>query len=164
LKPDDLVDAWQAAWSSRRPDSFRPLCAPDFQYEDPVLAEPVQGVEPLIEHAERLWTAFPDVRLQRSGERLTDGRYLAAPCKVLGTHRGSLAGLPATRRFVVLHCVFYCELQRGRFLRVRAFLDLYDAARQLGVLPARGGLGEKALLVLRGFGLRVSGEEVERRA
>jgi hypothetical protein len=50
--------------------------------------------------------------------------------------------------------VFYCELDDGRLRRVRAFFDLYDAAVQLGVLPARGTLGEKALLVLRGFGLR----------
>ena len=43
-----------------------------------------------------------------------------------------------------------------RLLRVRAFFDLYEAATQLGVLPGRGSLGEKALLVLRGFGLRAA--------
>jgi hypothetical protein len=37
---------------------------------------------------------------------------------------------------------------------VRAFFDAYDAAVQLGVLPARGTFGERALLMLRGFGLR----------
>ena len=37
---------------------------------------------------------------------------------------------------------------------MRGFFDLYDVATQLGVLPARGTLGEKALLMLRGFGLR----------
>jgi hypothetical protein len=37
---------------------------------------------------------------------------------------------------------------------VRAFFDLYDAAVQLGVLPAHGGMGERALMLLRGFGLR----------
>jgi hypothetical protein len=39
---------------------------------------------------------------------------------------------------------------------VRGFFDLYDAAVQLGVLPSRGSLGERALLVLRGFGLRAA--------
>ena len=38
--------------------------------------------------------------------------------------------------------------------RARGFFDLYDAATQLGLLPARGGMGETALLMLRGFGLR----------
>ena len=54
-------------------------------------------------------------------------------------------------------CVFYCEVRDERLFRVRAFFDLYDAAVQLGVLPARGTMGEKALMMLRGFGLRASG-------
>ena len=47
-----------------------------------------------------------------------------------------------------MHAVFYCELDPPgeRLWRVRAFFDLYDAAIQLGVLPARGTLGERALL------------------
>jgi hypothetical protein len=81
---------------------------------------------------------------------------VAAPSKLLATHREPLEGLPATNRFVVVHCIFYCELSDGRLRRIRAFFDLYDAAVQLGVLPARGTLGEKALLVLRGFGLRAA--------
>ena len=102
---------------------------------------------------------FPDARVERTGERLTDGRYLAAPCKVLGTHRGEIEGLPPTGRFLVAHVVFYCELDgaRERLWRVRAFFDAYDAAVQLRVLPARGTLGERALLMLRGFGLRSRG-------
>ena len=151
---DGLVDAWEAAWSGKDPDAFDELCAPDLHYEDPVTVEPLEGAEALARHAERLWAAFPDVRMQRTGARLADGRFLAAPAKLLGTHRGPLEGLPATNRFVVVHCVFYCELEHGKLLRVRAFFDLYDAATQLGVLPARGTLGEKALLLLRGFGLR----------
>ncbi len=48
------------------------------------------------------------------------------------------------------------SLQHELLLRVRAFFDVYDAATQLGILPARGTLGEKALLMLRGFGLRTA--------
>ena len=101
-----------------------------------------------------MWAAFPDARLERTGERLRGGNFLAAPCKLLATHKEALEGLPATNRFVVVHCVFYCEVDDDRLLRVRALFDLYGAAVQLGVLPGRGSLGEKALLVLRGFGLR----------
>ena len=43
-----------------------------------------------------------------------------------------------------------------RLLRIRAFFDHYGAAVQLGVLPRPGTMGEKALLMLRGFGLRNS--------
>jgi steroid delta-isomerase-like uncharacterized protein len=154
---DALADAWEAAWSGRDTDAFVPLCDSRVQYEDPLTAVPLLGPEELAAHAERLWQGFPDVRVERAGERLTDGRFLVAPCKIAGTHRGALEGLPASSRFVVAHGVAYCELRGTRLLRVRVFFDLYDAAVQLGVLPTRGGVGEKALLMLRGFGVRVRG-------
>ena len=151
---DGLFDGWEAAWSGKDPAAFEPLCAPAVHYEDPLTAEPLEGAEALGRHAERLWAAFPDARLERTGDRLANKRYVAAPSKLLGTHRAALEGLPPTNRFVVVHCVWYCELRREKLLRVRGFFDLYDAATQLGVLPARGTMGEKALLMPRGFGLR----------
>jgi steroid delta-isomerase-like uncharacterized protein len=154
VTPDELIDRWEAAWSGKDPTAFAELCALEIHYEDPLTSEPLQGAAELGRHAARLWSAFPDARLEKTGERLSDGPFLAAPCKLLATHKAQLEGLPPTNRFVVVHCVFYCEVQHGLLLRVRAFFDLYDAAVQLGVLPARGTLGEKALLVLRGFGLR----------
>ena len=151
---DELIDGWEAAWSGKDAGAFEPLCAPGVHYEDPLTGEPLEGVDAVARHAERLWGAFPDARLERTGARLTDGRFVAAPSKLLGTHRAALEGLPPTNRFVVVHCIWYCELRAERLLRIRGFFDVYDAATQLGVLPARGTMGEKALLMLRGFGLR----------
>ena len=149
-----LIDGWEAAWSGKDTTAFAPVCTADVHYQDPLTSEPLEGAAELGRHAARLWAAFPDARVERTGERLSDGKFVAAPCKLLATHREPLEGLPATNRFIVVHCLFYCELAHERIHRVRAFFDLYDAAVQLGVLPARGTLGEKALLVLRGFGLR----------
>lgn len=153
---DELLDRWQAAWSGRGRDAFAEVCARDVHYEDPLCDEPLEGAAAIGRHASRLWRLFPDARVETTGARLTDGRFVAAPCKVLGTHRGEIEGLPPTGRFLVVHAVVYCELDaaRERLWRVRAFYDAYDAAVQIGVLPARGTLGERALLMLRGFGLR----------
>lgn len=151
---DELIDGWEAAWSGKDAGAFEPLCAPGVHYEDPLTGEPLEGIDAVGRHAERLWGAFPDARMERTGARLTDGRFVAAPSKLLGTHRAALEGLPPTNRFVVVHCIWYCELRAERLLRIRGFFDVYDAATQLGVLPARGTMGEKALLMLRGFGLR----------
>jgi steroid delta-isomerase-like uncharacterized protein len=153
---DDLIDRWQAAWVGHDPAAFNAVCAPDVHYVDPLCDEPLDGSSAVGDHASRLWAAFPDVRVERAGERLSDGRFVAAPCKLLGTQRGEIDGLSATGRFVVVHVVCYCELDpdRERLWRVRAFFDAYEAAVQLGVLPARGTRAERAMLLLRGFGLR----------
>jgi hypothetical protein len=87
---------------------------------------------------------------------MASGRHVADPIKLVATHRGELEGLPPSGRFVVVHGVLVCELAAAEdaLFRVRAFFDAYGAAVQLGVMPERGSMGEKALLMLRGFGLR----------
>ena len=107
---DDLIDRWQAAWVGRDRGAFAAVCTPDIHYEDPLCGEPLESPDALAEHAARLWAAFPDARIERTGERLSDGRFIAAPFKLLGTHRGEIEGLAPTGRFVVVHLVCYCEL------------------------------------------------------
>lgn len=155
-RADELLDAFQAAWQGRRRGAFREVCAPDVHWEDPFCAEPLYGTDALADHAALLWEAFPDARVESTGERLASDRFVAAPVRVSGTHLGEIAGVPASGRFVVLHAVLYCELDPPRqgLWRVRAFLDGYDAAVQVGLLPRRGSLGERALLLVRGLGLR----------
>ena len=152
---DPLADRWSEAWIGG--GTFSACCTPDVQYEDPTRPEPLNGVESLERHARRLRAALPDVRVERTGPRIGDERFACFPWRLLGTHRGELAALPPTGRFVVLHGVHYVELTEGRVRRARGFFDLYDVGSQLGLLPARGGLGETALLLLRGFGLRPKG-------
>ena len=152
---DELFDAWERAWSGRDPRAFAPLCADDFAYEDPLTPEPLQGASALVAHARTLWEAFPDARVNATGERLTDGRYACAPCKLLGTHQGPIGKVTPTGRFVVVHAIVYAELtEGGLLLRTRAFFDAWGAAMTLGVLPKPGSAGERAFLMLRGFGLR----------
>ena len=155
MSVDALLDAFQAAWSDRDPAAFVPLCSDDVHYEDP-LTQPLEGPAELGAHAERLWTGFPDARVERTGPRMASGRHVSAPVKVVATHRGELEGLPPTGRFVVVQAVLVCELapEEDVLWRIRAFFDGYGAAVQLGLLPEPGSLGGKALLMLRGFGLR----------
>ena len=151
-----LVDRFQAAWSDHSGEGFAAVCAADLHYEDPLTGKPLEGPAALAAHAARLWAACPDARLQSAGERLTDGRFVAAPVRLLATHSRELQQFPPSGRKLDVHAVLYCELDepRTRLWRVRAFLDLYDVAIQLGVLPKPGSIGARAMLLLRGFGLR----------
>jgi steroid delta-isomerase-like uncharacterized protein len=155
MSAEALIDAFASAWSSRDPAAFAPLCAPDVHYEDPV-TDPLEGPDALAAHAARLRAAFPDVRVESTGPTMQAGRHVTAPVKVVATHRGELEGLPPTGRFLSAHAVVVAELRPDEEVlwRVRVFFDAYGAGVQLGVLPERGSFGGKALLMLRGFGLR----------
>ncbi len=154
MDADAAFDAWERAWSGRDPEAFAHVCTPDVHYEDPLTPSPLTGPEALAAHAERLWSAFPDARVNSAGRRLSGGAFVAAPLVVLGTHSAPLEALPASNRPLRVHAVAYAELSENRLSRVRVFFDLYAVAVQLGVLPRSGSLGERALMVLRGFGLR----------
>ena len=150
---EELAGRWRAAWQGPA-GSFEGCCTPDVAYEDPIALVPLEGLEALEAHATALRAAFPDIRVEASGESIGGGKLGCLTWRALGTHRGELAGLPASNRFVVLQGVHYVEREDGRVRRARGFFDVYEGAVQLGLLPAHGSLGEKALLMLRGFGYR----------
>ncbi len=149
-----LADRWRAAWTDATPEAFGECCSVEVFYEDPLAIEPREGLGELAEHAARLRAALPDMRIELVGEAVIDDRNGCIPWRVVGTHRGDVGDVPATGRFVTLAGVHYVALVDGRVRRARGFFDLYDAAVQLGMLPRRGSLGETAIMLLRGFGLR----------
>jgi len=149
---DVLGERWTTAFTEGT--GFDSCCTGDVNYEDPMARVPVEGIAALEAHVAVLHAAFPDARMEPTAPVLERRGHACVPWKLMGTHRGDFAMLPATDRHVTLHGLHYMELSDGRVRRARGFLDLYDAATQLGLLPERGGLGEAALLMLRGFGLR----------
>ena len=149
---DALADSWARAWAGR--GGFAACCTPDVSYEDPLAVAPLHGAAALGEYASRVRVAIPDLRVERMARRVGDQAHACLPWRAAGTHTGQLGDLPASGRAVTLHGVHYIELADGRIRRARGFFDLYGVATQLGFLPARGSLGETAVLLLGGFGLR----------
>lgn len=152
-----LLDGFQAAWSTGEDAAFEAVCTEDVHYEDPLLDGPLEGPGQLAARSRTLLASFPDARVEATGPRMVSDRHVAAPCKIVATHRGDLGdALPATGRFVVVQAVVVCELhpERDALWRVRPFFDVWGAGAQIGAVPARGTFGERALLMLRGFGLR----------
>lgn len=152
---DRLGDRWQAGWGGGGRDEFALCCTVDVRYEDPLTDGLLEGVDALDRHVARLRRALPDMRVERSGPRISERGYGCLPWRIAGTHRGELGDIPATNKFLTLHGIHYVELRDDLICRVRGFFDVYDAATQLGLLPKNGSLAQNALLMLRGFGLRI---------
>ena len=155
MEVDELFDEWERAWSGRDPAKFEPLCAEGFQYEDPLTPEPLHGAGALAAHAERLWTAFPDARVNSTGRAPGRRRVRERPVQAARHAIASRSGASG-RPGASCRCTASStrELRDGRLLRARAFFDVHDAGVQLGVFPKPGTAGQRALLMLRGFGLR----------
>ena len=153
---DSLAERFVAGFGAGG-GAFAACCTPDVDYEDPLAVHPLHGVQELDRHATALRRAFPDLRVERPAPPLGGVVHACIPWRAVGTHTGELGMLPRTERFLTLSGLHWVELSDGRVRRARGFFDLYGAAVQLGLLPERGGLGETALLMLRGFGLRRPG-------
>ena len=149
---DTLSERWRAAWVGEA--AFAECTTPDVSYEDPFTRGPVQGPDAIEKQASRLRTVLPDLTITSTAEPLERNGQACFPWRVDGTHLGEYGPLPPTEKALSLHGLHYVELTDGVVRRARGFFDLYDGATQLGLLPQRGGLGETALFVLRGFGLR----------
>ena len=149
-----LAERWRQAWLEATPEAFGECCSVELFYEDPLAIEPREGLGDVAAHAAQLRVALPDMRIEAVGDAVIDGRNGCIPWRLIGTHRGDIGDIPHTGRFLTLAGVHYVALVDGRVRRARGFFDLYDAAVQLGMLPKRGSLGESAIMLLRGFGLR----------
>ena len=156
MEVDELFDAWERAWSGRELRGFEPVCAPDVHYEDPLTPEPLVGVARARPRTRKqLWQAMPDARVNSTGARLSrrDVRVRAVP-RARHPHRPARADPPDRPRARASTPSSTRSSRTAGCLRVRAFFDVYAAAMSLGVLPKPGTAGERALLMLRGFGLR----------
>lgn len=149
---DSLAERWAAAWAGQA--SFADCCTGDVAYEDPLTVVPLAGPGAVTEHAATMREVFPDARLEATAAALERGGHACFPWRLDGTHLGEYGPLPPTEKDLSLHGLHYVELSDGLVRRARGFFDLYEGATQLGLLPQRGGLGEAAMLMLRGFGLR----------
>ena len=152
---DRVGDLWQTGWAGGGRDDFALCCTVDVRYEDPLTHGLIEGVDALDRQAGRMRRAFPDLRVDTSGPRIAQAGFGCLPWKAAGNQRGDLGDIPPTNKFLSLHGVHYVELRDGLICRARGFFDLYDASRQLGLLPKDGSIAQNALLMIQGFGLRI---------
>jgi steroid delta-isomerase-like uncharacterized protein len=137
------------------------LVTEDIVWADPALPEPARGIPAVQEFMRTSLRAFPDLRF---GE--PDPPTLAASGDVIlwawymeGTHRGTIdpPGFAATGRAMRVEGVDRWTMREGRIARYRAFYDMNDLARQLGIVPAAGSRIERAMVALQRLQARLGG-------
>jgi steroid delta-isomerase-like uncharacterized protein len=154
--PADLSDftaRYTAAWNECDTKAMAELVTEDVVWSDPALPEPARGVGAVQEFMRTSFHAFPDLRF---GE--PDPPVVAVSEDVVlwawhmeGTHRGAIdpPGFAATGRTMRVEGVDQWTMREGRIALYRAFYDMNDLARQLGIVPPPGSAAERGMVALQ---------------
>jgi uncharacterized protein (TIGR02246 family) len=151
---EELIASGSAGFNAHDPDRFLGVMADDAVIDHSAWPTPLRGRDAIRRfYVEFVWKAFPDMRLEREDGPFFHPRAprVAIAWRVTGTHLGPLdpPGFAPTGRAVELPLREIAELRDGLIHRLNVQLDVAEMLRQLGILPAAHGQGERALAALQ---------------
>jgi steroid delta-isomerase-like uncharacterized protein len=140
---DPRVERGIEAFNDQDVEGLLDAFADDGTFYDPLLDDPVSGDE-LREYTADVFEAFPDLRIDvRRVVAATDGD-VALELTYVGTHAGSMDGLPATGRRAATESVAVLELGEDGIESWRDYFDQVAFREQLGLtFPAVLALAPK---------------------
>src|SRR5579859_2969526 len=148
-----FVERYVAAWNDCDPDAMALLITEDIVWADPALPEPACGVEAVAQFMRDSFRAFPDLHFGEPDPRVLahDGDVVLWGWNMRGTHRGPIdpPGFAPTGRTMHIDGVDEWHLRDGRIARYRAFYDMNELARQLGIVPEPGSRAERVMVKLQ---------------
>jgi steroid delta-isomerase-like uncharacterized protein len=135
------------AWNAHDPAAVGGCVKDDVLWEDPALPQPARGRTEVEAFVQLTRTAFPDYEFSETGDPSVseDGLTAYAPWRMTGTNTGAIdpPGFAATGRRIEIEGIDRWQFRDGLISRYRAFYDFTEMARQLGLMPARGGALER---------------------
>lgn len=148
-----FADRYLAAWNAADTAALAELVTEDVVWADPALPEPLRGVAEVQEFMRTSVRAFPDLRFSEPDppHASVSGPVAVWAWVMEGTMRGEVdpPGFAPTGRRMRVEGVDVWQLREGRIERYRAYYDMADLARQLGLAPPCGGAVERAAVALQ---------------
>jgi steroid delta-isomerase-like uncharacterized protein len=142
-----FAERYLDAWNAKDPTAVGAYLADDVFWEDPALAEPARGRQEVEAFVELTRTAFPDYEFSELAPPAVseDGLTAYAPWRMTGTNTGPIdpPGFAPTGQSVDIEGIDRWQFRDGLIARYRAFYDFTEMARQLGLMPQRGGALER---------------------
>jgi steroid delta-isomerase-like uncharacterized protein len=134
-------------------DALAQMLTEDVVWSDPALPMPTVGIAAVQEFMRASFRTFPDLHFSEPDPpHLTlAGDHVAWAWRMEGTMRGAAEppGFAPTGRKMRVDGVDLWTMRDGRIARYRAFYDMLDLTRQLGIMPASDSPGEHVMVALQ---------------
>lgn len=144
----EFGERYLEAWNAHDPAAVAACATEDVVWVDPALETPAVGREALADFVRQSVAAFPDLEFGEPGEPAISADGLAAyvPWRMVGTNTGPIdpPGFAPTGKGVDVRGFDVWQFRDDLIWRYEALYDFSGIARQLGLLPARGGFAERA--------------------
>jgi steroid delta-isomerase-like uncharacterized protein len=159
LDLDAFCARYVAAWNEHDRDAMAHLLTPDVVWSDPAVPGAVRGIPAVQEFMRGAYVAFPDLRFDEPEPRHLSaaGDDVAWRWRMRGTMLGPIEppGFAPTGRAMEVEGVDLWTLRGGRIAVARAYYDMSEVARQLGIVPALESRAERAMVALQRLRARV---------
>jgi steroid delta-isomerase-like uncharacterized protein len=155
-----FVERYIAAWNGHDEGAIGELVTEDVVWADPALAQPARGIGELEAFMRDSLRTFPDLRFSEP-----DPPYLATVAdrvvwawRMQGTMKGPTPppGFAPTGLAMDVQGLDMWTMRDGRIAGYRAFYDMNDLLRQLGIAPAPGSRAERAAAALQRLQVRIA--------
>ncbi len=156
----EFVERYEAAWNACDTAAMAELLTEDIVWTDPALPEPARGIPAVQEFMRSTFRAFPDVRFSQPDPPAlaVSGEVVLWTWHMEGTNRGAIdpPGFAPTGRRISIDGVDEWLMRDGRIYRYRAFYDMNEVARQLGLVPPPGSRAERGMIAVQRLRARLA--------
>lgn len=146
----DFSEKYAAAWNSHQPERLLSMMTEDALYEDSGWPQPMRGRAAIRQFLNSTWQAVPDLRIEITEGPMVDPRKPMATTywRATATQTGlwNPPGLDATGRSLSFDGASLIEFRDNKVSRACVVYDVADVMRQLGIMPAPGSRGERAMM------------------
>jgi steroid delta-isomerase-like uncharacterized protein len=146
---EDWGRRYLEVWNAHDADAVAAFCTEDIVWSDPGLPEPVTGRSGVRAFVQATAQAFPDFHVEELEPPFLSpaAPRVLSPYRMTGTMLGDWepSGLAATGAHIDVVGVDDWTFRDGLLSRYSTHYDSLGMARQLGILPSVGSVGERLM-------------------